>query len=87
VLRAVLLRNMDIALSSSSDVEVFSLHARSQRYLRDRNLVFACCSLDSRGPDVRSPSSPGAESPIVVISDNPLADNFTVAIAMEVLAY
>jgi hypothetical protein len=85
MLRAVLLRNMDVTLSSSSSVEVLSLHARSQRYLGDGNLVLALRSLDSWRADVGSASSSSAESSIVVITNNSFADNFAVTITIWVL--
>ena len=85
MLRAVLLRNMNVTLSSSSSVEVLSLHARSQRYLGDGNLVLALRSFDSWRADVGNASSSSAESSIVVITNNSFADNFAVTITIWVL--
>jgi hypothetical protein len=82
VLDAILLGNMDISFTSSSDVEVLSLHAGSQCYLGDSYLVFALCGLDSGRADIGSASSSGAECSIMMISDSSLADDFTISIAV-----
>lgn len=83
MLRGSLLRNMDISLTSSSDVEVLALRAGSQRYLGNGHLVFAFRGLHSRRADVGSTSSPGAECSILVISSNSLADDFSISIAVR----
>lgn len=81
MLRGSLLRNMDISLTSSSDVEVLALRAGSQRYLGNGHLVFAFRGLHSGRADIGSASSPGAECSIMVISSNSLADDFSISIA------
>ena len=85
MLGAILLRNMDVSLSSSSGMEILALHAWSQRYLGDRNVVFAGCGFHSWGADVGSSSSSSAERAVAVVSDNSFADDFTITVARRLL--
>jgi hypothetical protein len=73
---------MDISLSSSSNVEVLSLRAGSQRYLGNSHLVLALRGLYSGRADIGSPSSSGAECSIMMISHDSLADDFAISIAV-----
>jgi hypothetical protein len=78
---------MHIALSSSSNVEVFIIGAGSQRNLRDSNLVLALGRLQSWGSDVCGATPSGTECTVAMVSNKPLTDNFSVAISIDWLVY
>lgn len=72
---------MNISPTSSSDVEVLSLHRWAQRNLGDRDLILSLGGLYSWRSDVCSSSTSGAESSVAVIANDALADNFAITIA------
>jgi len=74
---------MNVSSTTSPDMEVLSLHARSQSYLSDDFGVIALRSFESRRSDVGCSATASAESAIIVIANYAFADDFTIAVAVR----